>query len=108
MFGITFNKNRLRLQEEKIKDLTANQITSDQLFKLSVLDKIPTPVMAIDKDYNVLYMNEVGAHALGSTAEKVVGKKCFQLFNTSHCNTANCQCAKAMNERKELHVRYCG
>ena len=121
MLGITFNKNRLRLQEEKIKDLTANQITSDQLFKLSVLDKIPTPVMAIDKDYNVLYMNEVGAHALGSTSEKVVGKKCFQLFNTSDCNTANCQCAKAMNERKnctsdtvaklpsgELPIRYTG
>jgi methyl-accepting chemotaxis protein len=90
-------------------------------FKLQVLDKIPTPVMAIDKDFNVLYMNEPAAHAVGSTPDKVKGRKCFSLFNTAHCNTANCQCDKAMREQQnctsdtvaklpsgELPIRYTG
>ncbi|MFW6415037.1 MAG: PAS domain-containing protein [Thermodesulfobacteriota bacterium] len=67
-----------------------------------MLDVVPTPVMAVDKEYNVTYMNIAGAKALGSTQEDLVGKKCFHLFNTSHCNTENCRVKKAMEQNGQF------
>ena len=89
--------------------------------KAGYLDKIPTPVMAIDKDFNVKYMNPAGAQVVGRTPETCIGQKCFNLFNTHHCNTADCQVGKAIREDKactsdtiarlpsgELPIRYTG
>ena len=64
--------------------------------KVAYLNKIPTPVVAIDKDYQVIFMNLAGASALGKSPEDCVGQKCFNLFNTAHCNTQECRVAQAM------------
>ena len=66
--------------------------------KAKILDIIPTPVMAVDKKFNVTYMNQAGAQAVSKTPEACMGQKCFSLFNTGHCNTPDCQVAKAMQE----------
>ena len=64
--------------------------------KARLLDLIPTPVMTIDTDYNVTYMNHEGAGVLNMTQDQVVGRKCYELFKTPHCRTAECRCAQAM------------
>jgi len=66
--------------------------------KALLLDLIPMPVMAVDKEFNVTFMNRAGAQAVGKTPEECRGKKCFSLFNTNHCNTANCQVKMAMEQ----------
>ena len=71
-------------------------VINEANLKVEYLNNIPTPVMVIDKEFNVQYMNTAGAHVVGQTAESVKGKKCFTLFDTEHCNTANCQLSKAM------------
>lgn len=68
--------------------------------KAEYLNSIPTPVMAIDDEYNVIYMNEAGAESLNKTREKCLGEKCFNLFNTEHCNTEECRCSQAMKKDK--------
>ncbi|MBN2714563.1 MAG: PAS domain-containing protein [Deltaproteobacteria bacterium] len=65
--------------------------------KVDYLNRIPTPVMTIDTDMNVIFMNPAAAGAVGKTSDEVKGLKCFNLFNTAHCNTAECQVKKAMN-----------
>ncbi len=65
--------------------------------KAALLDLIPTPVMSIDTNFNVTYLNRAGAEAVGKAQESCIGKKCFSLFNTGHCNTEDCQVAKAMS-----------
>ena len=88
---------------------------------MQILDLLPTPVMGIDNEFNVIFMNPAGAGAVGKTAEQCVGQKCYGLFNTEHCNTDNCQVAKAMREDTvrtndtvaklpsgDLPIRYCG
>ena len=70
-----------------------SRITSEK-----ILDNVPTRAVAIDRDLNVLYMNPAGAAALGRTPEACLEQKCFSLFNTAHCNTADCQVAKAMQQ----------
>ncbi|WP_291322078.1 PAS domain-containing protein, partial [Desulfonatronospira sp.] len=90
-------------------------------FKADILHEIPTPVMAVDREYRVIYMNAAGAKALGKSADAVVGQYCFNLFNTGHCNTENCQVKKAMQQdgvftsdtvarlpSGELPIRYTG
>jgi methyl-accepting chemotaxis protein len=62
----------------------------------SILSNLPTPVMAIDKDFNVTFMNPTGAKVVGMTKEEVIGKKCYSLFNTAHCKTEECRCHQAM------------
>ncbi len=64
--------------------------------KIENLNTIPTPIMSIDTDYTVTFMNPAGAAVVGSTPDEVVGKKCFDLFKTPHCRTEKCACARAM------------
>ncbi len=65
-----------------------------------VLEVIPTPVMAIDPDFNVLYLNRRGEEVLSMRPGEAVGRKCYELFNTEHCRTENCCCMKAMRDRR--------
>ncbi len=65
------------------------------------MDNMPAPAMIIDKDFNVLYMNQLGAKVGGRTQEQVLGTKCYDHFKTSDCKSANCACAQAMTTALE-------
>ena len=115
-------ENKITGALEFIADISEQKHAVQEIrIKEEYLNNIPTPVMVIDKDFNVQFMNPQGAIAVGSTQEEVKGKKCYNLFNTGHCNTANCQLAKAMKEDKvctadtiakpasgEIPIRYTG
>ena len=64
--------------------------------KIDNLNTIPTPIVAMDTDFNVTYINPAGAAVVGSTPDQVLGKKCYDLFKTPHCQTEKCACARAM------------
>ena len=64
--------------------------------KIENLNAIPTPILSIDTDFVITYMNPAGAAVVGMTADEAVGKKCFDLFRTPHCKTEKCACARAM------------
>ena len=84
---------------EYVVDVTETQKAMDDArTKVDYLNEIPTPVMVIDKDFHVQFMNPAGAEAVGKTPKECEGQKCFNLFNTEHCNTENCQVAKAMQQ----------
>ncbi|WP_321418836.1 methyl-accepting chemotaxis protein [uncultured Methanomethylovorans sp.] len=87
--------------------------------KAELLNIIPTPFMTVDKEFNVVFMNVAGAAAVGRIPENCVGQKCYNLFNTHHCRTENCQVAKAIKTDTvctadtiaklptgDLHIRY--
>ena len=107
---------------EYVVDFTeTRKAIDDASAKVDFLNNIPTPVMVVDKEMNVQFMNPAGASAVGKTPEACVGQKCFSLFNTEHCNTPDCQVAKAMQQdgvftndtvaklpSGELPIRYSG
>ena len=64
--------------------------------KINNLNTIPTPILAIDTDFNITFMNPAGAAVVSMTPDEVVGKKCYDLFKTPHCRTEKCACARAM------------
>jgi len=89
----------------KITEMTNG--TMDKL--VGHIDGMPAPVMMVDREMNVLYMNDAGARAGGRTRQQVEGMKCYDHFRTADCKTDRCACARAMatgqmvNSETEAH-----
>lgn len=62
------------------------------------IEILPSPVMIIDKGYNILYLNEKGAQMVGKSKAQVIGTKCYDNFRTEHCKTKECACLMAMKQ----------
>ena len=70
-----------------------------------VLNQLPTPVMAIDKDYNMIFMNQAGFDFLGKSWDELAGKKCYDVFCSEHCGTDDCRMRAVMNGENSETVR---
>lgn len=57
---------------------------------------IQMPIMGVNQDFSIIYINEFGAKMLGLTLDQVIGHKCYDLFRTADCLLANCACAVTM------------
>ncbi|MFZ5770946.1 MAG: methyl-accepting chemotaxis protein [Thermodesulfobacteriota bacterium] len=77
---------------EEVRQRTASQQ------KINNLNAMPTPVMSVDTDFSITFMNPAGATVLGLTPEEAIGRKCYDLFKTSHCRTEKCAVGRAMRE----------
>ncbi len=73
--------------------------TLDEL--LGHIDALPNPLMTIDRNFTILYMNKTGADLLGATKQQLIGQKCYEQFRTSDCNTPNCACNMAMTQVRD-------
>jgi methyl-accepting chemotaxis protein len=62
------------------------------------LDNMPAPMVIMDKDLNVQFVNQTAANILGQSKMQITGSKCYDLFKTSDCRTSKCACSKAMQE----------
>jgi len=109
MLGKALNQMIIRLRESN----------ADSQRKIDYLNNIPTPVHVIDKNFTIQFINKAGASLLGRTVEECIGKKCYALFGTSHCQTNRCRSHRAINQDrvltgemvtdiqdKKLHLRY--
>ena len=47
---------------------------------MSVAKETPTPIMQIDRDFTVTYLNQAGAGLVGLTPETAIGKMCIDVF----------------------------
>ena len=61
-------------------------------------DFLPFPVMTVDKEMNILYMNRKAKKIIGNS--KPEGMKCYNAFKTGDCNTDKCAVAKAMRTKQ--------
>ncbi len=69
---------------------------------VNYIDEIPNPVLTMDREFNVLYMNKAGATMAETTREEACEQKCWEVLRSSDCQTEDCACAKAMkNMEKE-------
>lgn len=73
--------------------------------KEQILDQIPTPVMAVDLDMNITYINEKGRTMVGKEKNDIIGKKCYKVLNSSHCATDDCCMKKSMTLDKACSSR---
>ncbi|MGE5457063.1 MAG: methyl-accepting chemotaxis protein, partial [Methanococcaceae archaeon] len=64
--------------------------------QIQYLENIPSPVVVVNKDFSIQYINKSGADVLGKQSGQLISKKCYDQFKTSHCCTENCALQKAM------------
>ena len=57
---------------------------------VSYIEDAPLPALAIDKDFNVLYINNAAVSLLGKPAEQIIGTKCYDNCKTAVCKTQDC------------------
>lgn len=77
----------------------------DKHLALSVLQQLPTPVMAVNLEMELIFMNEAGLKMLGSTWEDIKGLTCSDVFNSQHCGTPDCRMKQVMEGGESLTVR---
>lgn len=100
---------------------TFNAMAEKIEMQIKYLDDLPTPVMIVDKEYNVTYLNRKGAEVVGKTQGGCSEQKCYNLFKTEHCNTPECRLRQAMEQKvtragetiarpegKDIHIMYTG
>ncbi|KPA17864.1 methyl-accepting chemotaxis protein [Candidatus Magnetomorum sp. HK-1] len=78
-----------------------NEMVEQQKRLIDNLENLPMPIMEIDTNYTIQYMNKAGRNILNSSTEDILGKKCYHLFKTPHCQTQNCQSKLAMETNSE-------
>ena len=60
------------------------------------LDSMPVPAFIADRDFDIRYMNTVGASLTGLSQQDVIGTKCYDHFKTPHCRTDKCAMGQCM------------
>jgi len=61
---------------------------------------MPTPVMVVDRNFSIQYMNDLGAKVGDKTPAQVLNTKCYDHFRTADCKTEKCACARAMIDQR--------
>jgi signal transduction histidine kinase/DNA-binding response OmpR family regulator/methyl-accepting chemotaxis protein len=92
MLGNSLNQMIHRLRESN----------ADSQRKIDYLNNIPTPVHVIDTNFNIQFINKAGALLVGKYDDECIGKKCYALFNASHCQSERCRSYRAMNQDRVL------
>lgn len=72
---------------------------------LSVLSQIPTPVMAVDTNMKLIFMNAAALNLIGKPWKEVEGSMCSEVFDSKHCNTSDCRMKKVMEGGETVTVR---
>lgn len=86
--------------------LTSKDVSgTDGALMESILEQIPTPVMAVNLDMQVIYMNAAGRAFLGKEPGAILGCPCADLFRTPHCNTDNCRIRRAIETGETYWTR---
>jgi methyl-accepting chemotaxis protein len=76
--------------------------------KASYVDDTPVPVIVLDCDHNIEYLNRAAASLAGTTPEACIGLKAWDLFDHEGCRNGTCIASQAMREGRTVtgHGRY--
>ncbi|WP_320009354.1 methyl-accepting chemotaxis protein [Maridesulfovibrio sp.] len=66
----------------------------------SFIDSVPVPIMTMDRDMKILFMNDTGIKLLNKPLEELKKGKCSTTISTPDCGTGNCACAKSFTSGK--------
>jgi rsbT co-antagonist protein RsbR len=78
---------------------------ADSAIQEQILEQIPTPVMAVNTDLEIIYMNAAGRNFLGKSWEEIRKSHCYELFGSKHCQTPECRMRQAIENKESLSGR---
>ena len=68
--------------------------------KADLMGLVPQPVVVMDCDHTILYLNKAAAQAAGKEADSCLGLKFWDLFDNPSCHAGTCAAAQAVNSGK--------
>jgi rsbT co-antagonist protein RsbR len=83
----------------------ADKMNEGFMLAEQVLEQLPTPVMAVDLDLKIVFMNAAGRNILGKSGAELKGANCCDIFKTQHCGTLDCCMRKAIEDGKPHSAR---
>ncbi len=60
------------------------------------IDQIPIPIMIIDRNFTIRYLNSITATVLGRPQQELIGQHCYTCIQFADCQTDRCVPARAM------------
>lgn len=88
-----------------MKHLELLELAANKELKEQILSQIPTPVMAVNKDFEIIYINDAGRDMLKKDDDEIIGQRCSTLFNSKHCGTDKCCMKKSMADGRAYSDR---
>ena len=71
-------------KERKMNATSKKEDQADSGIQEQILEQIPTPVMAVNTDLEIIYMNAAGRNFLGKSWEEIREHHCYELFGSKH------------------------
>ncbi|ETR70648.1 MAG: methyl-accepting chemotaxis protein signaling domain protein [Candidatus Magnetoglobus multicellularis str. Araruama] len=90
-------KDEMGQMAEALNNILIDMMGTQQKL-MNNLDRLPTPVIEVDKDFTILSVNQEGARIVNQTPSELTGRKCYEIYASEHCLTDDCALQKAMKE----------
>ena len=71
---------------------------------LNIFNASGDAIRVIDKDFNILQVNEEMCKLIGLPRKEIVGKKCYEVFGGEFCNTSECTYKKILKGEPRIKV----
>ena len=96
-------KDYSKTLEQKVKERT-NELQRAYTELDHIFETSGDGMRVIDKDFNVVKINNAFADLLGISKDETVGKKCYDVFTGELCNTPNCPVTRILKGEKRIEL----
>lgn len=80
-------------------DITKSKEAEEVLaFQSNLLESVYDAIIATDRNNNITYWNSISEHMFNSTAEEIIGKNLYELFNLKFINSTSKQINQILDE----------
>lgn len=93
----------IRKLKESEKEIKRAYLEFDQIFNTAA-----GGMRVVDKNFNIIRVNEAYAQLCGLDKKDIIGKKCHEMFCSENCNTDTCSVVRILNgeERIESEISF--
>ena len=97
-------KLEINLQHRRTNELLSHNDQLSQIFNATA-----NGIRIVDKNFNVINVNSSFSLLTGMHADAIIGKKCYDIFPSNSCHTANCpleQIKQGLSIVQSKEIRY--
>ena len=90
-------KDEIGQMAKALNNILTEMLTTQQKL-MNNLYLLPSPVIEVDREFTIININRAGCRMRNLKSKDMIGKKCYQFFNSEHCHTSKCMVECAMQE----------
>ena len=97
--------DEINLELEKVMERLNRMALEGELASIELNQIFNTSgdgMWVVDKQFRVTRINETLLHLLGKTTDEIIGKKCYEVFSGTICQTAECPMERLKNGAKRV------